>query len=103
SAVTHEIGHCLGLAHSVSATSIMSYRDERTSTLSPDDQYAITLLYPKGSSSYPVGCATIQNNRSRPSSIQKELGDLAYSFLLLMVSWMGCRLQRTRNTVAEIG
>lgn len=43
----HELGHCLGLAHSLMPESIMSYNLERNSfALSTDDRAAMSRLYP---------------------------------------------------------
>jgi Matrixin len=56
----HELGHCLGLGHSLIANSIMSYAlDKNSFALSLDDQAAISRLYPLDGSKpkLPTGCA----------------------------------------------
>ncbi|MCX6118894.1 MAG: matrixin family metalloprotease [Proteobacteria bacterium] len=55
----HELGHCLGLGHSLVGESIMSYKlDENSFALAVDDEAAIARLYPVGSShsKLPLGC-----------------------------------------------
>jgi hypothetical protein len=56
----HELGHCLGLGHSLIPESIMSYNLEKNSlSLSADDRAAISRLYPLNGSGpkLPPGCA----------------------------------------------
>jgi hypothetical protein len=56
----HELGHCLGLAHSLMADSIMSYHlDVNSFALSLDDEAAISRLYPVDGSKSKLapGCA----------------------------------------------
>lgn len=55
----HEVGHCLGLGHSVVPESIMSYYLDRNNFgLALDDEAAVARLYPTDGSSprKPVGC-----------------------------------------------
>ena len=56
----HELGHCLGLGHSLIAKSIMSYQlDINTFALSLDDEAAVSRLYPVDShhAKLAPGCA----------------------------------------------
>lgn len=56
----HELGHCLGLGHSLIAASIMSYQlDINTFSLSLDDEAAVSRLYPMDShhAKLAPGCA----------------------------------------------
>lgn len=73
----HEMGHCLGLGHSVVAESIMSYRlDVNTFSLALDDEAAVSRLYPADGSTpkKPAGCV-IGITQSRE-----------FRFLLLLLS-----------------
>jgi hypothetical protein len=73
----HEMGHCLGLGHSLIPESIMSYRgDINNFELDVDDQAAIARLYPADGSDpkLPQGCSVSSrqediNNSSRSSLI----------------------------------
>ncbi len=76
----HELGHCIGLAHSLMADSIMSYHLEVNSfALSLDDEAAISRLYPiDGSrSKLAPGCAI---GRGDPHRVQPTV--LIVLFLL---------------------
>ncbi len=79
--IQHESGHCLGLAHSVVSGAVMSYRDSgQTPTV--DDEYALTLLYPKDSSvGYPAGCATISKKPPSATGDSDQEKTAIFSFL----------------------
>lgn len=56
----HELGHCLGLGHSLVPQAIMSYKlEENSFALDVDDQAAASRLYPADGSDpkLPPGCA----------------------------------------------
>lgn len=88
----HEVGHCLGLPHSVVSGAIMSYRSDRASNLTDDDTYAITQLYPNSDGSVPVGCGTVARGGGN-SPPPRGPGPLAAWFALwaLAYGWMRFR------------
>lgn len=67
SVITHEIGHCLGLQHSMVTGAIMSYRSGESLAPTDDDRLAITRIYPAPgvSTAYPMGCATVSTVSGR--------------------------------------
>ena len=81
----HELGHCLGLAHSLMADSIMSYNLERNRfALAIDDEAAISRLYPSDGSDPRLapGCAV----GTSPPSARHWLDFIA----LFIVPWGFC-------------
>jgi hypothetical protein len=67
--VLHELGHCIGLGHSLIAEAIMSYELSATEfALDTDDIAAVSRLYPIDGSEpeIPLGCA-IQQKTGRSS------------------------------------
>jgi len=62
----HELGHCIGLGHSLMPQSIMSYSlDQNTYALSVDDRAALVRIYPSdgGSAHLAPGCSVHGNPR----------------------------------------
>lgn len=78
----HEMGHCLGLGHSLIPESIMSYSLERNSLeLSADDKAVISRLYPADGSNAKLapGCSI----QGKPDVNQSRLLFLLMLFLPL--------------------
>lgn len=58
--ILHELGHCLGLGHSLISQAIMSYElDKNSFALDIDDEAAVARLYPADGSTpkLPPGCS----------------------------------------------
>jgi hypothetical protein len=93
--LAHEFGHCLGLGHSIANHAVMSYR-EPSSTLTADDRFALTVLYPEDGASLPMGCAsTALPPKSGGSDQRKE------SLLLtLLLMGLGMRWLRKKPEIA---
>lgn len=67
----HEMGHCLGLGHSLIPESVMSYDLEKNGYfLDIDDVAAISRLYPADGSKpeLPIGCAVLAPGNSKKSN-----------------------------------
>jgi Matrixin len=84
--ILHEIGHCLGLGHSLVPEAIMSYRLEKNSfALDLDDIAAVSRLYPadKKDPQLPHGCAIASSPASgtRANSVIFVLWILPLLFL----------------------
>jgi hypothetical protein len=72
----HEMGHCIGLGHSLVGASIMSYQlDQNTFALALDDQAAVARLYPVDGTSpeLPPGCALHNREPFRNHMVAKAL------------------------------
>ncbi len=80
----HELGHCLGLGHSLVPQAIMSYKlEENSFALDVDDQAAAARLYPADGSDpkLPLGCAVGPGRTSWPSTLVLVLMPLAFTLL----------------------
>ena len=95
--VLHELGHCLGLGHSLFPKAIMSYRlEENTFALDVDDLAAIGRLYSDDASStaIPPGCTIGKMApKNRKASDIKYFFDPFILFLPLIV-WLTARRLR---------
>jgi len=93
--LTHEVGHCLGLAHSIANHAVMSYRDP-ASTLTADDRFALTVLYPEDGTSLPMGCASI---KQWPGSGPKDPRQTSF-FLTFLLMGLGMLWLRKKSRPA---
>jgi hypothetical protein len=94
SGTIHEMGHCLGLHHSLQIDAVMSYRQNGSSlALKSDDKLAIARLYPNdGNNIYPMGCATVQKSGSGPGGNPwNGLAEMAV--LLLALYWITAKIK----------
>ncbi|MEI6833079.1 MAG: matrixin family metalloprotease [bacterium] len=86
----HEIGHCIGLAHSLMPESIMSYNLDRNQfALSVDDRAALARIYPSisGHAAFAPGCSI-----GAPEAPVRAGNRLIFmTFLLLPLIWMAPR------------
>jgi len=86
----HELGHCVGLGHSLIPEAIMSYEDKKNAfALDIDDAAAISRLYPveAGSDKLPPGCAV-------GSAVGKTPATAALLYLLLALPVITVRFRR---------
>jgi hypothetical protein len=70
--ILHEMGHCLGLGHSLIPEAIMSYQLESNRfNLDLDDQAGVSRLYPADGSTpkIPKGCSVDRRGRESPLTI----------------------------------
>ncbi len=77
--ILHELGHCVGLGHSLIPEAIMSYQlDKNRFALDIDDRAAIARLYPEDSENakLPPGCSISMEAR-------QQHGSLIYAIFLL--------------------
>jgi hypothetical protein len=84
--LTHEIGHCLGLMHSAVRGAVMSIT-EYGNHVSPDDQMALTALYPRGGGGLPAGCASLKAAGGHP--LKGRDSAPFYEFLLFSSLFFG--------------
>lgn len=94
--ILHEMGHCLGLGHSLIPEAIMSYQLHKNSfALDLDDKAALSRLYPlEGKRArLPPGCAILQ--KRRPALSRGFLGWLVV--IPLLWSLVTMRLQSQEN------
>ena len=106
----HELGHCLGLGHTLIPQAIMSYRlDANRFALDVDDRAAASRLYPIDGSNpkIPPGCATgaLRQASGNPSRNAVEL-----AFFLLVPFFFGgisrkvrCRATSRRRSLPSSG
>lgn len=93
----HEIGHCVGLGHSLIPEAIMSYYLEQNEfSLDTDDRAAISRLYPAdgSASKLPPGCA-VGNYLDKTKNQFFSLINLIMSILVLiplLVPWINKKL-----------
>ncbi len=85
--ILHEIGHCLGLVHSVVNKAVMSYRGG--SILTTDDKFVLAQLYPEDSARYPLGCATVRSVDG--SSGGSGGSDRLFTFVAVFLMMWGMR------------
>lgn len=90
--ILHELGHCLGLGHSLVPQAVMSYDlDKNNFALDIDDEAAVSRLYPADGSDpqFPVGCAVTNVGTY-------HLSLTAYFWLLLPLSLLSIGIFPTK-------
>jgi hypothetical protein len=98
--ILHELGHCIGLGHSLIPEAIMSYSlNQNTFALDIDDKAAVARLYPSDGSKpeLPLGCSTIQTTNSVPKPVTLMLMLLPLLMPLFLLAKAGSYARRARN------
>ena len=85
--ILHELGHCIGLGHSLVPEAIMSYELEKNGfSLDTDDVAAVARLYPDSSRSakLPQGCAVQHNSQKDMREILSLVFILIFPVFLIL-------------------
>jgi hypothetical protein len=97
--ILHELGHCLGLGHSLIPEAIMSYQlDKNSFALDIDDKAALSRLYPQnaGKAKLPIGCGM-------QGEYQTTKGERGYFWIIVLplVFFLGDFFYWERKTKRE--
>ncbi len=96
--ILHELGHCLGLGHSLFPKAIMSYRlEENSFALDVDDMAAIRRHYPVDGThaALPPGCTVGQKPSTGRQGANIPWFIDPFILLLPVITWLTGRRQRS--------